>query len=125
MPKTRSLLDRLLRAEGHSSDRTSELTTLVCQLMAEVEALRLTLAEVAPKAYRAAYVKAHILANNSAGPSSGQGKLVARMLGDSLSSESDPYAPPQKQMEFLRELGASEAEITAFGKKILEVREYT
>jgi hypothetical protein len=110
---TRDLV-RTVLAAGVPADaaaiarRVEALTTLVLDLLAEVEALRETQAR--QSAYRDAYRQAMLLAHDASGPSSGWEKLLDRYYPRQPSSDGRTW----RESLMMRRLGFTPAEIEAY-----------
>jgi hypothetical protein len=99
--------------------RVSVLTSLVFDLMAEVEALRQ--AHVSDAAYRAAYRDVGLLTHNSAGPSAGWQKLLARYYPERRFADGRVW----RESVMLQRLGFTPDEIAAFQQQADEMEQYT
>jgi hypothetical protein len=121
---SRSLVRDVL-AVGPSADaaamsrRVEALTTIVLDLLAEVEALRQALA--AQPAYRDAYREALLLTHNSAGPSSGWEKLLDRYYPRQASVDGRAW----RETLMMRRLGATAADIEAYRREAESAETYT
>jgi hypothetical protein len=92
---------------AEAADRRIEtLTTLVLTLATEVEALRATLADIAPEKYAERYRETLLLSHNSAGVMPGEGKILQLFFFDERAS-----CP---ELGMLRRLGLSNEEIAAY-----------
>jgi len=93
---------------GASARRVEALTTLVLDLLVEVDALRQ--AQATQTAYRDAYRAAALLTHNSAGPSSGWQKLLERFYPLQASSDGRAW----RELLMLRRLGFTPTEMEAY-----------
>jgi len=98
-----------------SARRVEALTTLVLDLLVEVEALRQ--AQAAQTAYRDAYRAAALLTHNSAGPSSGWQKLLERYYPLEASSDGRTW----REVLMMRRLGFTPAELEAYREEAAQV----
>jgi hypothetical protein len=99
--------------------RVEALTTLVVDLLAEVEALRQ--AQVTQPAYRDAYRDVSLLTHDSTGPSSGWDKLLDRYYP----REPSPDGRAWRESLMMRRLGFSAAEIEAYQREAEQAETYT
>jgi hypothetical protein len=97
--------------------RIETLTTLVLTLATETEALRATLADIAPEAYAERYRETLLLSHNSAGISLANGKILKLFFSDER--ESCP------ELGMLRRLGASDEDIEDYLAERDRVSSYT
>jgi hypothetical protein len=93
---------------GAMSQRVDAVTTLVFDLLAEVEALRQ--AQTTQPAFRDAYRDALLLTHDSAGPSSGWEKLLDRYYPRQTSGDGRAW----RETLMMRRLGLTPAEIEAY-----------
>jgi hypothetical protein len=106
----------------HGADlagRVDALTTLVFDLLVEVEALRQ--AQATEASYRDAYRAACLLTHNSAGVSSGWEKLMERYYPRQRSSGGRAW----RESLMMRRLGMTPAEIEAYQGEAAEAETYT
>ena len=99
--------------------RVDALTTLVFDLLAEVEALRQ--AQATRSDYRDAYRETCLLTHNSAGPSSGWEKLIECFYPRQHSSGTLVW----RESLMMRRLGFTPAEIAAYQDEAQEAETYT
>ena len=99
--------------------RVEALTTLVFDLLAEVEALRQT--QAAQSDYRDAYREASLLTHNSSGPSSGWEKLLDRYYPRQPSSDGRVW----RESLMMHRLGFTPAEIEAYQREAEQAETYT
>lgn len=99
--------------------RVEALTTLVLDLLAEVEALRR--AQGTKSDYRDAYRATCLLTHNSAGPSTGWEKLIECYYPHQQSSDGRVW----RESAMMRRLGFSSTEIDAYRKEAGEAEVYT
>jgi hypothetical protein len=97
--------------------RIEALTTIVLTLATETEALRATLAEIAPEVYADRYRETLLLSHNSAGLVPGEGKILHLFFSDER--ESCP------ELGMLRRLELSNEEIEAYLAERERVHTYT
>jgi hypothetical protein len=101
------------------SRRVEALTTLVIDLLAEVEALRQV--QATQPAYRDAYREANLLTHNAAGPSSGTEKLLDRFYP----RQPAPDGRTWRETLMMRRLGFTQGEIDAYQREAEEAETYT
>ena len=131
----------VLYGAGNAAVRTEALTRLVIDLMVEIEALRAALVQSqvggagkpvhggydipchdetladGKGAYAAAYVDAAYVLHNSAGPSGGVEKLLARFYPAGA-------AEPREAL-MLRRLGFSESEVARFAEAAEQAEQFS
>ena len=99
--------------------RVEALTTVVLDLLAEVEALRQ--AQAAKGNYRDAYHAACLLTHNSAGPSSGWEKLIECYYPGDKSADGRVW----RESIMMRRLGFTPAELDEYQKEAGEAETHT
>lgn len=115
-------------ADPEVEQRLKVLTTMVFDLLVEVEALRKVAAQAqqaastnAESGYRRAYEDTAFLTCNADGPSSGLQKLIALFYPE----REEPTYPgwtgkhAWRELQMLRRLGASEEQIQAYQRSVL------
>jgi hypothetical protein len=112
--------------------RTDILVATTLQLMMEVEALRQALINLeaqgvgSASAYGRAYRDTAYLTHNSAGPSSGLDKLLARFESDDVEQPPSGREPRVwEETPMLRRLRFSEEEISAYKVEALDAETFT
>jgi hypothetical protein len=101
------------------AERVEALTTLLLDLLNEVEALRQ--AQATKSDYRDAYRASCLLTHNSAGPSSGWEKLIERYYPRQQASDGRVW----RESLMMRRLGFTPAEIDAYQREAEEAETYT
>ena len=114
---TRDVMRRLQGAAGTEA-HLGALTTMVLELLAEVEALRSTVATspALTAHYRQHYERTALLAHNAAGPMGGQTRLLMALFGSGPAPElafGGLEDSVRREVNMLERLGASPAEVTA------------
>ena len=113
------LANRRLADGGAIARRVEALTTLVFDLLAEVEALRQVVAS--QPAYGDAYRAACLLTHDAAGPSSGWEKLLDRYYPRQSSTDGRAW----RETLMMRRLGFTPAEIEAYQREAEQAETYT
>jgi hypothetical protein len=101
------------------SRRVEALTTLVIDLLAEVEALRQV--QATQTAYQDAYREASLLTHNAAGPSSGAEKLLERFYPRQPGRDGRTW----RETLMMRRLGFTPGEIDAYQREAEQAETYT
>lgn len=103
-----------IMASHDPGQRAMAMSSLIMELLVEVQALREAVAEVpaAKAAYRAAYERVCVLSHNSAGVTPGEVKVLQQFLNG-------------REGTWLGRLGASADEVAAFEKECRKVETYT
>lgn len=114
IPEDAQRLGLQILASTNPSERAAALSSLVMDLLVEVQALRLAVAAVpeAREKYREAYESTYVLSHNSAGVTPGQVKVLKEFL-------------TQREGAWLKRLGVSDAEVAAFESHCREVETYS
>lgn len=108
-----------LNREAETARRLDALTTLVFDLLAEVEALRQ--AHAAECSYRDAYRAACLLTHNSAGPTGGWQKLIGRYYPNRPSADGRIW----RESAMMSRLGFTPEQIEEFQREASEAETYT
>jgi len=120
----RALIQDMLAGKPVAGDpdmarRVGALTTLVLDLLAEVEALRQ--AQAGECHYRDAYRAACLLTHNSTGPTSGWEKLIERYYPTKPSADGRVW----RESIMMRRLGFTPKEIEEYQREAGEAEFYT
>jgi hypothetical protein len=103
-----------IMASRDPSERAAALASVVLELLTEVQALRLAVADMpeAREKYRLAYARTRVLSHNSAGVTPGEGKVLQQFLAG-------------REGEWMKRLGASPKDVADFEAECRQVETYT